>query len=78
MELQEFVSKFAEQFEETEGTAFIAETEFKQLDEWSSMMALSIIAMVDEEYDVRIKGDDLRTSTTIADLFEIVKSRKNV
>lgn len=78
MELQDFVSNFADQFEETDVSALIAETEFKQLDEWSSMMALSIIAMVDEEYDVRIKGDDLRTSTTIADLFEIVKSRKNV
>lgn len=78
MEFQDFVSKFAEQFEETEGSAFTAETEFKLLGEWSSMMALSIIAMVDEEYDVRIKGDDLRTSATIADLFEIVKSRKNV
>ena len=42
------------------------------------MMALSIIAMVDEEYDIRIKGDDLRASDTIADLCEIVKSRKNV
>lgn len=78
MELQEFVSKFAEQFEETDASAFTADTEFKQLDEWSSMMALSIIAMVDEECEVRIKGDDLRTSATIADLFEIVKSRKNV
>lgn len=77
MEFQEFVSKFAEQFEETDGTMFAANTEFKQLDEWSSMMALSIIAMVDEEFEVRIKGDDLRVSTTIADLFEIVKSRKN-
>ncbi|MEL5894017.1 acyl carrier protein [Bacteroides sp. GD17] len=78
MEFQEFISKFAEQFEETDASAFAADTEFKQLDEWSSMMALSIIAMVDEEYDIRIKGDDLRASDTIADLFEIVKSRKNV
>lgn len=77
MEFQEFASKFAEQFEETDASVFAANTEFKQLDEWSSMMALSIIAMTDEEYGVRIKGDDLRVSTTIADLFEIVKSRKD-
>lgn len=77
MEFQEFVTKLAEQFEETDTSAFAANTEFKQLAEWSSMMALSIIAMADEEYDVRIKGDDLRSSTTIADLYEIVKSRKN-
>jgi len=36
---------------------------------------LSVIAMVDEEYDVTIKGDDIRNSSTIEDLFNIVKSK---
>lgn len=75
MELNEFIEHFAEQFDETDITAFQAETKFKELDEWSSLLALSIIAMVDEEYDVRIKGDDIRSSVTIKDLFDLVKSR---
>ena len=75
MELQEFVEKFAEQFDETDASEFKPETEFKKLDEWSSLMALSVIAMADEEYDVTLKGDDIRNSTTIKDLFNIVKSR---
>ena len=49
--------------------------EFKALDEWSSLVALSIIAMVDEEYDVTIKGDDIRNSKTIEDLFNVVASK---
>jgi thiol-disulfide isomerase/thioredoxin len=49
--------------------------EFKELEEWSSLTALSVIAMIDEEYDVKIKGDDVRNSQTINDLYEIVKSR---
>jgi acyl carrier protein len=75
MEIKEFIENVASQFEETDATLFTAETEFKKLDEWSSLMALSLIAMVDDEYDVEIKGDDIRNSTTIADLFEIVKSK---
>lgn len=75
MELNEFIEHFAEQFDETDITAFQADTKFKELDEWSSLLALSIIAMVDEEYDVRIKGDDIRSSITIKDLFDLVKSR---
>ena len=51
------------------------DTDFKELDEWSSLLALSIIAMVDEEYNVTLKGDDIRNSKTIADLFELVKSK---
>lgn len=76
MELKEFIACFAEQFEETEVEMFQPETKFKDIEEWSSLVALSIIAMVDEEYDVRIKGDDIRSSETIEDLFKLVKSRK--
>ena len=76
MDLKDFIVHFSSQFEETEISSFEAQTVFKELDEWSSLLALSIIAMVDEEYDVRIKGDDIRSSKTIENLFNIVKSRK--
>lgn len=75
MELQDFIQHFAEQFDETEVMAFKADTEFKLLDEWSSLSALSIIAMIDDEYNVTVKGEDIRTSVTIEDLFNIVKSK---
>ena len=76
MDLQDFIEKFAEQFEMTDASELTADTEFKALDEWSSLMALSIIAMVDEEYDVAIKGKDIREAETIEDLFNVVKSLK--
>ena len=75
MELKEFIENFADQFDDTEAIDLSAETKFKELDEWSSLIALSVIAMVDEEYDVAIKGDDIRSSETIQDLFNIVESR---
>ena len=76
MELNDFIKKIAEQFEETDTNQFAATTRFQELDEYSSLIALSIIAMVDEEYDVIIKGNDLRSAVTIEDLFNIVKSKK--
>lgn len=75
MELQEFVEKFAEQFDDTDPAEITASTEFKELEEWSSLIALSIIAMVDEEYDVTLKGADIRDNNTIEDLFNIVKAK---
>jgi acyl carrier protein len=75
MELKDFVKNFASQFEETDSNEFSPETKFKDLDEWSYLLALSIIAMVDEEYEVKIKGDDIRNSFTIEDLYTVVKSR---
>lgn len=75
MELIRFIENFADQFDDTDASELMAETKFKDLDEWSSLIALSVIAMVDEEYDVAIKGDDIRNAETIQDLFDIVQSK---
>lgn len=75
MELNEFIENFASQFEDTDASEFKADTDFRDLAEWSSLIALSIIAMVDEEYDITLKGDDIRNAKTIEDLFNTVKSK---
>ena len=71
MEISKFIELFAELFDETDVTVFTVETEFKKLDEWSSLIALSVIAMVDEEYGITIQGEDIRNANTIADLFNV-------
>lgn len=76
MDIHEFIENFAAQFDDTDAALFTAETNFKQLDEWSSLTALSIIAMVDNEYDVIIKGNDILSSDTIQDLFNIVEKQQ--
>lgn len=76
MELNEFIKNFADQFDETDPSQIKADTNFKDLEEWSSLIALSVIAMVDEEYDVVIKGADIKNSTTVEDLFNIIKEQK--
>lgn len=73
--LEEFVALFAEQFDDTEASEFQANTEFRELDEWSSIIALGIIAMVDEEFSVALKGEDMKRAVTINDLYEIVKEK---
>lgn len=75
MEISEFIKNFADQFDETDASVFTAETVFHELEEYSSLIALSIIAMIDEEYDVTIKGDEMRAAVTIEDLFNTVKSK---
>ena len=75
--LEEFVALFAEQFDETEASVFKAETNFRDLEEWSSLIALSIIAMVDDEFDVALVGNDIKDSNTIIDIYNIIKSKVN-
>lgn len=71
MTLDEFVTAFAAEFDDTPEEVFKADTEFQTLDEWGSLVALSIIAMIDEEMDKTITGADIRASKTIEDLYNI-------
>ena len=75
MDLEKFVALFAEQFDDTPAESFSASTNFKSLDEWGSLVALSIISMVDEEFEKRITGADIKKSTTIEDLYNLVLSK---
>ena len=75
MDISNFIKNITEVFEETDPAEITASCNYKNLDEWSSLVALSVIAMVDEEYDVAITGDDIRNSETIEELFNIVKTK---
>ena len=76
MELKDFIINFADQFDDTDPSEITAETKFRELDEWSSLIGLSVIAMVDEEYDVALTGNDIKDAVTVEDLFNTVKSKK--
>ena len=75
MELNDFIEKFAEQFDDTELSEFKPESGFHDLDEYSSLIALSIIAMADEEYGVTLNANDMSSSVTIEDLYNKVKEK---
>ena len=77
MDIETFIQHFSEQLEELDAVQITASTKFHEIDEYSSLLALTIIAMIDEEYDVTIKGEDLRKAQTIEDLFNIVKEKKS-
>lgn len=72
MELNEFVKAFAVEFDETPIEVFSPETKFRELEEWSSLTALSIIAIVDEIFGKRLTGADIRSVNSIAELYTLI------
>lgn len=75
MTLDDFVKAFAAEFDETPEDQFKADTEFKTLDEWGSLTALSIIALAMESFDKKITGADLRSVATIEDLYNLIQTK---
>ena len=72
-----FLNLLAEDvFEETERGEITKDTIFVDLDEWDSLTALSLIAMIDQEYDVKITGDEINSAKTLEDIFDIMQTKK--
>ena len=76
MEIKEFIENVKDQFEDAPET-FGVDTKFRELEDWSSLVSLSIIAMVDDEYDVVIKASDIKSVETVGQLYELVNSKCN-
>lgn len=73
--LEEFVELFGELFDDIDVSGFTPETDFRDNDEWSSLIGLSVIAMVDDEFDVSLVGDDIKNSKTIADIYNKILAK---
>lgn len=75
MELKDFVKSFADQFEETDASEIQATTEFHELDEWDSLIALAVLNMTQKKYGKKITFDEMRDCLTVEDLFNIIVSK---
>lgn len=73
MDISVFIENFASIFDDVEATDLSLETNFKELDEWSSIAALGLLAVMEEEYEVELTSKDIEQSTTIGDIYNIVK-----
>ena len=76
MEISELIEQIENEFEEVETGSLSSNSSIKEIDGWSSMHALILIALIDSHYDILLTGEELRGITTINDLFEIISSRK--
>jgi acyl carrier protein len=75
MELNDFIKNFADQFDDTDGSEITAHTVYTELDEWSSLTTLSIIAMVKTEYKKTVTGAEIRACDTVEDLFHLLEKK---
>jgi acyl carrier protein len=75
MEISIFLQKISEILDETDPSLINHNTIFRDLEEWNSLAALSLIAMVDEEYSIKLTGENIRASQTIQDLFDKISAK---
>lgn len=75
MELKEFVENFADQFDDTDASEIQADTKFHDLEEWGSLVAMGVIALVKTQYGKTITGKEMRECMTVEDVFNLIASK---
>ena len=76
MDQKEFILNFGNQFDDTDVSTFTMETRFRELEEWSSLVALAVLNMIAKKYDVKLKLDEMKPAQTIQELYDLVVSKK--
>ena len=72
MKIENFINGFVNQFDDTDSSEIQANTQFQELDEWSSLTAMAIIAIVKTEYGKTLTGKEIRSCNTVVELFNLV------
>ena len=75
MELNEFVANFADQFDDTDPNEIKVDTKFRDLDEWSSLTGMAVLAMAKVSYGKSISGEELKKCITVEDVFNLIASK---
>lgn len=75
MQLDEFVKNFAEQFDDTDADEIMASTVFHDLEEWSSLTGMGVIALAKTQYGKTITGKELKECITVEDVFNLINSK---
>lgn len=75
MNINDFIKKFVEAVEIEDAASVKPETLFRELDEWSSLSTLSVIAMADEELGFELEADAFKKAQTVEDLYNICTAK---
>ena len=73
--LEEFSKNLAEAMNVACGVVLDADTNFRELEVWDSITLITILAMIFDEYDVQISGNEMRDCESVADLAECVHKK---
>lgn len=75
MDKNEFLANFADQFEDTDPSEIQFDTKFHDLDEWSSLVGMTVLAMAKVSYGKTISGEELKHCVTVEDVYNLINNK---
>jgi len=76
MNPEQFVTQFESIFEEIEAGSLSLQTVFRDLPQWDSLATIGLLVMINTEYEVTLTGNEIKSATTIQDIYDLVAAKK--
>jgi acyl carrier protein len=77
MNIHDLINYIETEFEEIENGTLVPKSSIRDIDGWSSMHALILIALIDNNYDILLTGEELKNALSIQDLYDVILKRKS-
>ena len=77
MDIEAFTKNLEAEFEDMKPGTLMPDTNYKTIQGWSSMHALIIIAFIDTHFNIILSGTDLRSASSVRDLYNLVIEKSN-
>ena len=77
MSIEQFIEDFENAVEDVDTGSLSAETVFRSLEQWDSLAVLTVIAMVDADYDVRLKAKEFKAVETLVELYALIEAKQS-
>ena len=71
---EQFLKNLKDVFE-IEDRELAMDDKFREYPDWDSLAYLSVIAMLDEEYDCQIEEAEFKILITVSDLFNVISKK---
>lgn len=72
MEFEDFKVKFVDQLIDEDDNAIEKDTMFRNLSSWDSLTAMAVIAMIEDDYGVKIAPEEFKKLNTVEDIFNLI------
>ncbi|MCK6615333.1 MAG: phosphopantetheine-binding protein [Ignavibacteriaceae bacterium] len=76
MDIEKFIDDFESVIEDVKKGSVTPDTNLKkEIETWDSLAVLSVLAMIDSEYEKIISGEELLNCKTVKDIYDLVVSK---
>lgn len=75
MQMKNFIQQFEEAIEGVEPGSLSGDTDLAAMEQWDSLALITILAMVDAEYEVQVSGEELNGCRQVRDIYALVEKK---